>query len=49
MIEPSQKPTSRFNNIKNVLNLDTSIENKYKLLKLINNDLILENFIEILK
>jgi uncharacterized C2H2 Zn-finger protein len=46
--KPIQTPILHYKNIKNVLNLDTPIENKYKLLKLINNDLTLENLIEIL-
>jgi len=34
--------------LKNILNSTIPIENKYKLIKLINNDLILENLIEII-
>jgi hypothetical protein len=46
--EPIPKSSLKYDNIKNVLNSTISIENKYKLIKLINNNLLLENFIEIL-
>jgi hypothetical protein len=45
---PIQKKLTKDDNIKNILNSTIPIENKYKLIKLINNDLILENLIEII-
>ena len=48
LIEPSQKQTSKYDDIKNILKLSVPIENKYELIKMINNELKLEKLVDIL-
>ena len=47
-LEPSNKISSKYDDIKNILNLSVPIKNKYELIKILNDELKLEKLVEIL-
>lgn len=48
VLEPSNKISSKYDDIKNILNLSVPIENKYELIKILNDELKLEKLVDIL-
>jgi hypothetical protein len=48
VLEPSNKISSKYDDIKNILNLSVPVKNKYELIKILNDELKLEKLVDIL-